>query len=105
MTDLPKLKSLQADTMPDERIIAAAVRAGNVTLSMPPPARHHDIVNTLCGTLGMPEMTRYAHPQDQGFLTDQGRFVGRKEAFGIATVAGQLKKPSSMRELYTEDLW
>jgi hypothetical protein len=92
-----------ADTDSEERVIAAAVRIGDVALSMPPPARHWNIVNTFCGTLGEP--TRYARPEDQGFLTDQGRFVGRKEAMAIAFVAGQLKKPSPHQELFTEDLW
>jgi hypothetical protein len=90
---------------PDEKVIAAAVRIGDVTLSMPPPARHWNIVNTLCGTLETPERTRYARPEDQGFLTDQARFVSRKEAMGIALVAGQLKKPPMFQELFTEDLW
>lgn len=101
MTTIDALKQLQAD----ERIIAAAVRVGKVTLSMPPPARHWTIVNTLCGTLDMPEQTRYARPEDQGFLTDQGRFVSRREAMCIALVARQLKKPPMLQELFTEDLW
>jgi hypothetical protein len=90
-----------------ERIIAAAVRIKGVTLSMPPPARHYNIVNTLCDTLGTPEATRYADPDDQGFLTDGARFVGREEAKGIARDAGQLKPTahSGMNELYSEDLW
>ncbi|CAA2139501.1 hypothetical protein [Hyphomicrobium sp. ghe19] len=89
----------------EERIIAAAVKIGDVALSMPPPARHWTIINTLCGTLDKPDATRYAQPDDQGFLTDQGRFVSRVEALGIAWAAGQLKKAPTMRELYTEDLW
>jgi hypothetical protein len=89
------------------KIIAAAVRVEGVTLSMPPPARHYNIVNTLCGTLGFPEHTRYAPPDDQGFLTDDARFVGREEAKQIAKAAGQLKPEARayMKELYTEDLW
>ena len=87
------------------RIIAAAVSFKGVTLSMPPPARHYHIVNTLCDTLGAPEDARYAAPDDQGFLTDEGRFVGRLEAMDIAREAGQLKKQPPCKALFTEDLW
>lgn len=89
-----------------ERIIAAAVRVRGVTMSMPPPARHYHIVNSLCDTLGIPDSTRYAAPDDQGFITDRARFVGREEAKTIALQAGQLTPSASihMRELYSEDL-
>lgn len=89
------------------RIIAAAVKIRGVALSMPPPARHYDIVNSMCDTLGTPSATRYALPDDQGFLTDEGKFVGRVEAKTIATAAGQVKPsaPSYMKELFTEDIW
>lgn len=90
-----------------ERIVAAAVRVRGVTMTMPPPARHYDIVNSLCDTLGIPDSTRYAAPDDQGFITDRARFVGREEAKTIALQAGQLTPSASihMRELYSEDLW
>jgi hypothetical protein len=88
-----------------ERIIAAAVQLNGVTLSLPPPARHFHIVNSLCETLEQPDGTRYAAPDDQGFLTDAARFVGRVEALEIATAAGQIIKPTPHRELFSEDVW
>lgn len=87
------------------RIIAAAVRLNGVTLSLPPPARHYHIVNTLTETLGASDGVRYASPDDQGFLTDDAKFVGRIEAMTIAREAGQIIKPTLHRELFTEDLW
>lgn len=87
------------------RIIAAAVQVNGVTLSLPPPARHYHIVNTLCETVGDAAATRYARPQDQGFLTDAAAFVGREEALRIARDAGQLLKETPHRELFSEDLW
>lgn len=86
------------------RIIAAAVRVNGVTLSLPPPARHYHIVNTLTETLGTDD-TRYASPDDQGFLTDDARFVGREAALVIARDAGQIINPTPHRELFSEDLW
>lgn len=87
------------------RIIAAAVQINGVTLSLPPPARHYHIVNTLTETLGRKAQTRYASPKYQGFLTDDARFVGREEALVIARDAGQIIKPTPHRELFSEDLW
>ena len=47
--------------------------------------------------------------EDQGFLTSEGRFVGRKEAAHIAAECGQID-PNNMRYgnkdyLYSEDIY
>jgi hypothetical protein len=39
----------------------------------------------------------------QGFVTNKGRYVNRKEGGEIAFKAGQIDKPTSM--LFSEDLW
>lgn len=42
---------------------------------------------------------------EQGFVTSEGRFVNRKEAFLIADAAGQIKhKHGESNSLYSEDL-
>lgn len=105
-----------ADQDPIERIVAAAVditmfdpakpefadppRA--YTVSLPRPARHHHIIHAVSESLGRPIV-----PHEQGFLTSTGRFVGRKEAYGIALRAGQAKpKPGTLLpDLFSEDLW
>lgn len=45
--------------------------------------RHHDIYSRFNGEVG-------TSPDDQGFYTSKGRFVGRKEAMKIAFEAGQV---------------
>lgn len=40
---------------------------------------------------------------DQGFVTSEGQYVGRKEAARIALIAGQITKPTTI--LFSEDLW
>lgn len=75
--------------------------------------RHHDIIRRFHG-----EVSRY--PEDQGFYTSKGRFVGRKEAMVIAMSAGQVRntyygrKPLMeayndgdllVKDLYSEDLY
>ncbi len=43
----------------------------------------------------------------QGFVTDDGQFVNRQEAFEIALACGQIPEPSpdSSRTLVSEDLY
>lgn len=75
--------------------------------------RHHDIIRRFQG-----EISR--NPDDQGFYTSFGRFVGRKEAMVIAMTAGQVrnsyygKKPLMeaykdgdllVKDLFSEDLY
>lgn len=119
-----RLFRLAADAVEElaaETIVAAAVRipvqppfAGTMwmgkpvypeflTVTAPPPARH--------GTLMHP-LSDYTEsrigPDDQGFLTSTGRFVGRKEAHAIAVAAGQPMIDHGSRipgTLYSEDLW
>lgn len=85
------------------RIVAAAVYHGAI-ISLPPPARHHTILHSMILTMGIDD-EKLIDPQ-QGFLTSDGQYVNRVEAFYIAQKAGQLKRNTSGRpELYSEDLW
>lgn len=84
-----------------ERIISAAIHRGGIIFSLPPPARHHTIMNSAAANLGM----TCVGPDHQGFLTSAGRFVNRREAMRIATEANQSPKPLTGVDLYSEDLW
>lgn len=89
-------------TTANERIIAAAVFYG-ATISLPPPARHHTILQTMELVMGIDALAGGHH---QGFLTDLGRYVNRVEGYYIAHRAGQLiRNTSGDPELYSEDLW
>jgi hypothetical protein len=71
--------------------------------TIPPPARHHDIVHMM-HNLGIPQDQTI----EQGFLTDTGKFVRRKPACMIAEHAGQLEgrtKTGPSDTLFSEDLW
>lgn len=82
------------------RIAAAAVEVGGVVVSMPPPARHHDVIHKLR------DLCESITGVTQGFLTSDGAFVGRREALHIAVRAGQvLLKQGDRDRLFSEDLW
>jgi len=89
--------------LPDDEgyIVAAAIKQGNMICSVPKPGRHHDVIR---------EMARAGIPipidGEQGFLTSEGLFVGRRLAKDIALMAGQvLSGRGGVRELFSEDVW
>jgi hypothetical protein len=84
-------------------IAAAAIRKGDRVYTLPPPARHHDIIRLIAEeTAERPAVTE----QDtQGFVTNEGRFVNRRQAVLVAIRAGQIERPKWPGGLYSEDLW
>ena len=84
----------------NERIVAAALRVGSLTISAPPPARHHTLLNA------MYDLGRMIGPDHQGFITSSGRYVGREEALKIALAARHTDAPKYQpHQLFSEDLW
>ena len=82
------------------RIVAAAVKCNGLTISLPAPARHYQILAKMPA-----RMATAVKPSEQGFLTDGGDFIGREDAKTVAREAGQLLKEAPQRELFSEDLW
>lgn len=83
-----------------EKIVMAAVRLSeSVIVSTPQPGRHDAIMRYLSSN-GFD-----FHGVDYGFITSDGRFVGRKEGHDIAISAGQCSGCDVGRELTTQDLW
>ena len=83
-------------------IVAAAVFHGSV-ISLPAPARHHTILHSMDCEMGIDTTT--IPPANQGFLTSEGKFVNRVEAFYIAHRAGQIGAKDGEPRLFSEDLW
>lgn len=92
-----------------ETIVAAAIQIDGLTMSMPPPARHHHVLRIAVNLPGEDSDVLIGRER-QGFLTSTGRFVGRLEAKRIALAAGQPMRDQGPRaysgpELFSEDLW
>ncbi len=84
------------------RIVAAALKRGDLIFSAPPPARHHTLmieIDKLFGDKHDPFM-----PDEQGFLGSDGQFYDRVAARKLAYVAGQIGELWA-KELFSEDLW
>ncbi|WP_395543410.1 hypothetical protein [Neotabrizicola sp. sgz301269] len=85
-----------------ERIVAAAIQIEGVTISLPQPARHGQVL--ACASIFVEEAYRVT--EVQGFITSKGRFVNRVQARQIAHMAGQdPKQTGGDHELFSEDLW
>ena len=87
-----------------EIIVAVAFNWNELIISMPSPARHHNVIANMFKAR-MPKEAAFM--QNQGFITNTGRFVNRNEAFKIAKEANQLKNNNlgSAECLISEDLW
>lgn len=88
----------------EERIVRAAIWWQNAVWSVEKPGRHGDVIRLMAAR---PDHD-LAHTHSQGFLTSEGRYVGRETAFQIATAAGQIIKKTGNpgdTTLYSEDVW
>lgn len=74
-------------TTPPERLELAAIRRDNVVIIAPQRRTHYALRQW-----AWPDQDpQYGRPNDvEGFWTDDGRFVTRKEAVYVAILAGQL---------------
>lgn len=88
-------------TMDQTRILAAAIKlADGEVVSVPQPARHPSVI-LLCEAQG-----KSLSGSVQGFVTSEGRFVDRHEAYEIAERARQLiPRPHVVGKLFSEDVW
>lgn len=83
-----------------ETIVSVGIRQHDLLISLPAPARHGDVLKLLHLASGA-----IVAPQDQGFLTNTGRWVDRTEGAAIAIAAGQIEALKWPPYLYSEDLW
>lgn len=75
--------------------------------------RHHNCIGVFAKIVGFPyseEAMKIHRTEEQGFLTNTNRFVGRKEAYKIAFDADQIQGPNKGRNenligLTSEDLY
>jgi hypothetical protein len=90
------------DDLP-ETIERAAVFYNGTIYSVPRPGRHHTVIREMAAQ-GLPDEAWQL--ANQGFETSTGRFVGRREAVGIARAAGQIiREPTPPDMLTSEDVW
>lgn len=85
-------------------VVAAAVRRDGVVYSLPPPARHHDVIWEICAKCGLSGYQ--PRVDDQGFLLSDGRYAMRRAAAHVALRSGQVTTVAHPSHgLFSEDLW
>ena len=85
----------------NEVIVCAAIKVEGIDLPIC-GVRHGDCFNT--AKLIKPDF--YCKSEDQGFMTNFGRYVDRREAFKIAQRENQIKEKHMNNEiLISEDLY
>lgn len=94
----------ELDLLRRERIVNSAVRYGGVVfIADMDECRHVDVIAAM--RLINLDTVRMTVPDNQGFLTSDGRFVGRLTARRIAVSAGQIGPEKAGDELFSEDVW
>ena len=90
--------------MTDKPTVVAAAIIGHdgVPVSLPPPARHHNVIHHMATVLKHPTPIT----GEQGFMLSDGTFARRRRARMFAEYHEQLlPRASKMDELYSEDVW
>lgn len=82
-------------------ILAAAILQDGVVYTLPPPARHHDIIHFMFDQCNLPTPIQGI----QGFVATESVFVCRKQAALVAYKCEQIPDVAVSQELYSEDLW
>lgn len=80
-------------------IVEAAIKQDGKVWTLPPPARHHDLIKLIIEETG--EMVT----GEQGFVDDHGNFLNQVQAGQEAIGSGQLEKLPRPPRLFSEDLW
>lgn len=85
-----------------EKLVRAALLHDGKIWSVPAPGRHHHVIRLMADAGLGPEAQRH-----QGFMTDTGRYVDRREGLKIAEAANQIirRTGNADDQLYSEDLW
>ena len=102
-SDLEIMQFLLNRIFRSERIAATALLKLEKIWTLPIPARHHHLIQSVAALA--PESLP-VRADEQGFLTDSGRFVSREEGLTIARQSGQIRsKHPPMWQLCSEDMW
>jgi hypothetical protein len=88
------------------KIVSVAIKLDNgIIHSLPKPCRHHHVIHAMNPPDNIVENDIIIARGEQGFLTNEGTFVDRKEGASIALRNGQVLKLHAPPNLYSEDLW
>lgn len=87
------------------KIIAAAIRYDGNIYTLPPPNRHHHIINHIVKLTGVNYID--THHDDEGFIDENNNYLTRRQALVSAIVNNQILDMNKIyaQELCSENLW
>lgn len=88
-----------------KQIVGVSIIYDGVMHQLPRPNRHPHVIQKIYEENGV----GIAGPDEQGFVLDDGTFIGRRDALILAKQNGQLlpRSPGQYQgdKLFSEDLW
>lgn len=87
-------------------ITGVAIKYDGKVYSLPRPNRHHNVIRHIREVTGH----GISGPDVQGFITQRGVFLNRRQGMELAAANGQLNRREGENfyqgpDLYSEDLW
>ena len=83
-------------------IIGVCIKHKGITVYLPKPNRHHDCIRYAVKELGLPIPI---DESNSGFYLEGGTYLNRPEALTYARKHNQLIRPTTQKELCSEDIW
>ena len=90
--------------MSREFIVCVAMVLNDEVYALPRPNRHHHLRDYLIDHMDVDRLTMVRAMRSTGFITSEGRYVGREEAHRLFVEAGQ-GVPEHRTMLFSEDLF
>ncbi|MFA5071212.1 MAG: hypothetical protein WC511_02465 [Candidatus Pacearchaeota archaeon] len=84
-----------------EKIIGSAIKQDGIIFYCLRPGRHPNVIYMMVKDFLLPPPIK----GKQGFVTESGKFLSRRQAFVLAKKNGQLSKNLIGSILTSEDLW
>ena len=81
-------------------IVGVAIKKDQIVYFLPEPYRHHHVIKMMKRDYADGKPHKY-----QGFVTDDWKYLTRKEAAIYALENGQCSKLGYPPRLFSEDLW
>jgi len=84
-------------------IVGVAIKKEHLVFCLPEPFRHHHVIAMMVNIY--PEFHPFKPFKEQGFITDDWKYLDRKTAAKYALENGQCTELISPPNLFSEDLW
>jgi len=88
---------------PKDPIVGVAIKYGDLTIALPKPNRHHNLIEYMGLTLGL--LPPINATRNGGFYLASGKYLDRAKAKDYAMTIGQLPEDFKKKILTSEDLW